>query len=87
MTDMFKSLLPSLTRIAARFLGYGLLGAAVVCAIVVAKVLESRPDLSVWHEVELDEEFTLESMSETSRAIWRSSSVCSTSSTGKSTRG
>ena len=51
----------SLSRILLRLLGYGLLGSFIVILIVYISILESRPDLSVWHHADLDEEFTVES--------------------------
>ena len=44
-----------------RALGYGALGGLIIGVVVFVKFLESRPDLSVWHLAELDEEFTTES--------------------------
>lgn len=41
-----------------RALAYGLVGGFIVCIVVVVMLLEGRPDLSVWHTVDLDEEFT-----------------------------
>jgi alpha-beta hydrolase superfamily lysophospholipase len=38
--------------------GYGIAGGLVVLIIAVAVVLESRTDLQIWHETELDAEFT-----------------------------
>jgi len=49
----------SLTRILLRLLGYGLLGSFIVVLIVYISILENRPDLSVWHHADLDEEFTV----------------------------
>ncbi len=42
----------------ARALGYGLAGGAMVGVVLMVMQLESRPDLKVWHEADLDEEFT-----------------------------
>jgi hypothetical protein len=39
---------------------YGLLGSFLVLVGGYAYLLESRPDLEVWHRAELDEEFTTE---------------------------
>ena len=39
-------------------LGYGIIGGCVVLVIIFVIHLESRPDLKVWHEAELDAEFT-----------------------------
>ena len=41
-----------------RILAYGAVGAVTVLAVVFVIHLESRPDLRVWHEAELDAEFT-----------------------------
>jgi alpha-beta hydrolase superfamily lysophospholipase len=41
-----------------RLFGYGLIGAFVVLLVVYIRFLESRPDLSVWHLADLDEEYT-----------------------------
>ena len=53
--------LTSLTRIFLRLLGYGLLGSTIAALIVMVNILDNRPDLSVWHRADLDEEFTTES--------------------------
>jgi len=53
--------LTSLTRELLRLIGYGLLGSVVVALVVYVSLLESRPDLSVWHHADLDEEFTVDS--------------------------
>jgi len=58
---MRLNIFTSLTRILLRLLGYGLLGSFIVVLIVYISILESRPDLSVWHHADLDEEFTVES--------------------------
>ena len=52
------SLLTRPTLALARALGYGLIGATVVAVVVYVRFLESRPDLSVWHLADLDEEYT-----------------------------
>ena len=39
-------------------LGYGIVGGIAVLIVVFVLQLERRPDLKVWHEVELDAEFT-----------------------------
>jgi len=49
------------TAIALRVLGYGLLFSLAVGLIVYINILERRPDLSIWHHVDLDEEFIEES--------------------------
>ena len=48
-------------RILLNFTVYGLLGAFVTALVAYILVLESRPDLSVWHLADLDEEFTTKS--------------------------
>jgi len=45
-------------KLALRAAGYGALGGFVTLVVVAIMVLEKRPDLSIWHEVDLDEEFT-----------------------------
>lgn len=50
MTRLFRETL--------RFLGYGSVGAVLVLVTVFVLYLDSRPDLHVWHLVELDSEFT-----------------------------
>jgi len=42
-------------------LGYGLAGGLLVAVVVMVVHLERRPDLKVWHEADLDEEFTADS--------------------------
>jgi alpha-beta hydrolase superfamily lysophospholipase len=56
----FKSL-TGVTRVLLQFVGFGLIGGFVAVVIVFVYVLNSRPDLSVWHLADLDEEFTAES--------------------------
>lgn len=56
----FKRIIGS-ARLVFQFLAVGLLGVFVTAVAVFVYVLESRPDLSVWHLVDLDEEFTTES--------------------------
>jgi pimeloyl-ACP methyl ester carboxylesterase len=41
-------------------IGYGLLGAMVIAISGYIYLLESRPDLKIWHEARLDSEFTAE---------------------------
>ncbi len=41
-----------------RAIGYGLFGVCLTLLVVGILALEKRPDLSIWHEVDLDEEFT-----------------------------
>jgi alpha-beta hydrolase superfamily lysophospholipase len=48
-------------RMLLRLIGYGLTGALIVILVVYVDLLESRPDLSVWHLADLDEEFTAKS--------------------------
>jgi len=45
-------------KMALRALGYGVLGGFVTLVVVAIVLLEKRPDLSIWHEAKLDEEFT-----------------------------
>ena len=54
-------LLAGTLRLAARTIGYGTLGALVVLIALFVVHLENRPDLAVWHEAELDAEFTADS--------------------------
>ena len=54
-------LLKGLTRVLLRLLGYGMLGGVIAIVVVYVQFLQSRPDLSVWHHADLDEEFTVES--------------------------
>jgi len=49
------------TAIVLRLFGYGLLGSIVGGLIVYINILERQPDLSIWHNADLDEEFTVES--------------------------
>ena len=56
----FKSL-TGVARILLQFVSFGLIGGFVAVVIVFVYVLNSRPDLSVWHLADLDEEFTAES--------------------------
>ena len=44
--------------IARRSLGYGLIGAFISLLAIAIYVLEQRAELHIWHEVQLDEEFT-----------------------------
>jgi alpha-beta hydrolase superfamily lysophospholipase len=46
------------TRYALKFLGTGIFGGLVVLIIVFVMVLENRPDLNIWHEAELEAEYT-----------------------------
>ncbi len=56
----FKSL-TGVARMLLQFVSFGLIGGFVAVVIVLVYVLNSRPDLSVWHLADLDEEFTAES--------------------------
>ena len=49
----------ALVRGALRRVGYGVVGAVVVLSVVGIRFLNSKPDLAAWHEVILDEEFTI----------------------------
>ena len=56
--------LPRITSIARKLLKYlaaGLIGSILAAVIILVVYLNGRPDLSVWHLVDLDEEFTAES--------------------------
>lgn len=56
--------LKSITRLAGFLLhlfGYGLLGGIIGGVTAYILILESGPDLSVWHRADLDAEFTVES--------------------------
>lgn len=53
-----KVRLTNLLRRTIAAVSYSALGAAVVLVVVFVSYLESRPDLSVWHTADLDEEFT-----------------------------
>ena len=58
---MRAAIFPGLVRELLRFLAYGLLGSFIVALVVYIHFLNGRPDLSVWHLADLDEEYTLES--------------------------
>jgi len=58
---MIRTVFSHAARILVRLLGYGLLGAFVVALIAYISFLESRPDLSIWHLTDLDEEYTVKS--------------------------
>jgi len=45
-------------KVTLRTIGYGVFGVLVALLVVFVLFLENRPDLKVWHEVDLDEEFT-----------------------------
>ncbi len=53
--------LSSLARHVILFGLYGILGAALTLVVIFVLYLNSRPDLSVWHLADLDEEFTADS--------------------------
>jgi alpha-beta hydrolase superfamily lysophospholipase len=55
------TLVSGFARMLLNFTVYGLLGAFVTALVAYILVLESRPDLSVWHLADLDEEFTTKS--------------------------
>ncbi len=44
-----------------RALGYGAVGGLIIALVFFVRFLDSRPDLSVWHIADLDEEFTIKS--------------------------
>ena len=56
-----KRLLLGTARGTLRIVGYGLVGCVVAIVAGAVFYLDNRPDLSVWHTVELDEEFTADS--------------------------
>ncbi|NCF27979.1 MAG: alpha/beta fold hydrolase [Gammaproteobacteria bacterium] len=56
----FKSLTRA-TRTLLQVVSIGLIGCLVAVVIVFVYVLDSRPDLSIWHLADLDEEFTAKS--------------------------
>ncbi|UCE64618.1 MAG: alpha/beta hydrolase, partial [Nitrospirota bacterium] len=45
-------------KVTLRTIGYGAFGVLVALLVVFVLFLENRPDLKVWHKVDLDEEFT-----------------------------
>ena len=51
----------SLIKHIIKALIYGIAGGLVVLIIIFVLFLESRPDLKVWHQIELDAEFTADS--------------------------
>jgi alpha-beta hydrolase superfamily lysophospholipase len=56
--------LPGITSIARKLLKYmaaGIVGFILASVVILVVYLNGRPDLSVWHLVDLDEEFTTES--------------------------
>ena len=56
---MYLKTLSHATRIFLRLLGYGSVGGFIALLAVYVYFLESRPDLSVWHHADLDEEFRI----------------------------
>jgi len=50
-----------LFRHAARFVWYGSIGVLLTLVVVFVLLMNNRPDLSIWHLAELDEEFTVDS--------------------------
>ncbi len=56
---MYLKTLSHATRIFLRLLGYGFVGGFIALLAVYVYWLESRPDLSVWHHADLDEEFRI----------------------------
>ena len=61
MTSMLPPQFFSLARRMMGYLAAGLVGCLLVAVIALVMVLNGRPDLSVWHLVGLDEEFTEDS--------------------------
>lgn len=61
MRPMISIRFLGLARRMAGYLAAGLAGCLLVAIIALVMVLNGRPDLSVWHLVELDEEFTQDS--------------------------
>lgn len=51
----------STLKVIAKALSYGSVGALLVLVTVFVIYLDSRPDLDVWHEADLDEEYTADS--------------------------
>lgn len=58
---MARAILKSFTRVLIRLVGYGTLGSFIALLVVFVLYLDDRPDLSVWHHADLDEEFTTRS--------------------------
>ena len=58
---MSRRILRGFARVLLNLFGYGLLGAIIAVLVGYILFLESRPDLSVWHLADLDEEFTTKS--------------------------
>ena len=55
---MRLTLLSNVARVLLNLFGYGLLGAFIAVLTAYVIFLQSRPDLSVWHLADLDEEYT-----------------------------
>ena len=60
-----KNLMLGSIKHVAKTAGYGLLGAFIVVVIAFVWLLNSRPDLKVWHEAHLDAEFTVSNSAKT----------------------
>lgn len=54
-------IISSTIKVIAKALSYGIVGALLVLITVFVIYLDSRPDLDVWHEADLDEEYTAKS--------------------------
>ncbi|HBH35323.1 MAG TPA: alpha/beta hydrolase [Gammaproteobacteria bacterium] len=54
-------IISSTLKVIAKALSYGTVGALLVLVTVFVIYLDSRPDLDVWHEADLDEEYTADS--------------------------
>ena len=58
---MYLRRISRLAKFILQLLGYGLLCSVLGGITVYILILERGPDLSVWHQADLDEEFTDES--------------------------
>lgn len=58
---MYLRSITTLARFLLQLLGYGLLCSIIGGVTVYILILESGPDLSIWHRADLDAEFTVES--------------------------
>lgn len=58
---MYLRIAGKLTAVLLRLLGYGLMGSIFGGLFVYILIIESGPDLSIWHRAELDEEFSVDS--------------------------
>jgi len=56
-----KKIVISTSKYAFKCFLYGIVGAVVMLLIVAVKMMNNKPDLQVWHEVVLDEEFNVDS--------------------------